>query len=116
MNTLNTKHEARQIFPWFAAKSDRPSRQIANGRGSRLTRRRFSKSLAGAAMGVLGAPALVSGRNVNAKLNLAVIGIGGRGAANLGAVSGENIVALCDVDQNRAKAGFSTFPRANKKQ
>lgn len=114
MKTPNTKHEARRAFPCSAANTDGSSRQIANGRGSRLTRRGFSKSLAGAAMGLLGAPALVRGRNLNSKLNIAVVGIGGRGAANLGAVAGENIVALCDVDQNRARAGFAKFPQAKK--
>lgn len=42
----------------------------------------------------------------NEKLNLGIIGAGGRGADNLKDVSGENIVALCDVsDINAAKAG-----------
>ncbi|MFN3422622.1 MAG: hypothetical protein ACK40X_12965, partial [Armatimonadota bacterium] len=36
------------------------------------------------------------------KLNIACIGVGGQGLANLKAVSGENIVALCDVDEQRA--------------
>ncbi len=35
------------------------------------------------------------------KLRLGVVGVGGRGGANLGAVAGENIVALCDVDAIR---------------
>jgi predicted dehydrogenase len=34
------------------------------------------------------------------KLDLGVIGVGNRGAEDLQAVSGENIVALCDVDRN----------------
>jgi len=45
----------------------------------------------------------------NERLNVAVIGVGGRGAANLGDVGHENIVALCDVDRNhldKALAGF----------
>jgi len=32
------------------------------------------------------------------KLNLAIVGVGGRGGANLGGCSSENVVALCDVD------------------
>jgi hypothetical protein len=35
------------------------------------------------------------------KLNIAVVGIGGQGAANLGGVKSQNIVALCDVDETR---------------
>ncbi len=34
----------------------------------------------------------------NDKLNIACIGIGGQGAANVSGVSSQNIVALCDVD------------------
>ena len=50
----------------------------------------------------------------NEKLNLAFIGIGGRGAANLNALSGENIVALCDVDDRRAGKTYERFPKAKK--
>jgi predicted dehydrogenase len=45
----------------------------------------------------------------NERLNVAVIGVGGRGAGNLEGVGRENVVALCDVDADRlakAKAGF----------
>ena len=39
------------------------------------------------------------------KLNIAIIGCGGRGAANLGEVAkSENIVALCDVNEPNARA------------
>ncbi|UCD30482.1 MAG: Gfo/Idh/MocA family oxidoreductase, partial [Planctomycetota bacterium] len=47
-------------------------------------------------------------------LNIAVIGVGGRGGANMGRVSSENIVALCDVDQNYAARAFKTYPKAKK--
>jgi predicted dehydrogenase len=50
----------------------------------------------------------------NEKLNIACIGIGGRGAANLGGVSGENIVALCDVDDQRAGKAYEKHPQAKK--
>jgi hypothetical protein len=35
------------------------------------------------------------------KLNLASVGIGGRGAQNLGGCTSENVVALCDVDSRQ---------------
>ena len=47
-------------------------------------------------------------------LNLAVIGIGGRGAANLGGVKSQNIVALCDVDDRRVGKAYEQFPKARK--
>ena len=46
------------------------------------------------------------------KLNIACIGVGGRGGASVGGCSGENIVALCDVDMRRASGQFEKFPRA----
>ena len=46
----------------------------------------------------------------NEKLDVAVVGIGGQGAVNLGAVAHENVVALCDVDERRGAKGFESFP------
>jgi len=69
----------------------------------RLTRRQFhATALSAAAM--FAAPAIVRGRNLNEKLNIAVIGCGGRGGHNLGQVSDENIVVLCDVNQQSVDA------------
>jgi len=48
------------------------------------------------------------------KLNIAGIGIGGRGAGDLHEVSSENIVALCDVDQKYAAGAFKAYPNAKK--
>jgi predicted dehydrogenase len=50
----------------------------------------------------------------NSKLNLAVIGAGGRGADDLEDLKSENIVALCDVDWDRAAKTFEQFPKAAK--
>jgi len=48
----------------------------------------------------------------NEKLNIACIGIGGRGSANLHGVSSQNIVALCDVDRQRAGKAYEQYPQA----
>jgi len=48
------------------------------------------------------------------KLNIAGIGIGGRGAGDLDALSSENIVALCDVDQKYAANTFKRYPNTKK--
>ena len=71
-----------------------------------ISRRRFlAQSAALAAGTLLSAPAIVRGRNLNEKLNIAIIGCGGRGGHNLRQVASENIVALCDVyEPNVAKA------------
>ena len=48
------------------------------------------------------------------KLNIAGIGVGGRGAGDIGEVSSENIVALCDVDWRNAAGTFKKYPKARK--
>jgi len=58
------------------------------------------------------APAIVRGRNLNDKLNLAIIGAGGRGADNLRAVGSENIVMLCDVNEANLNQAAERHPHA----
>ncbi len=68
------------------------------------TRRQFSKT-AIAASTLFTAPAFLRARNLNERLDIAVIGTGGRGGSNLRSVESENIVAVCDV--NRASLKFA---------
>src|SRR6185436_17131804 len=83
-------------------------------RDRRITRREFVGGALTAAGVVAGAPALLRGQNLNNKLNLAIIGSGGRGGANLKGVSSENIVALCDVDKRAVDKAAQTYPSARK--
>ncbi len=46
------------------------------------------------------------------KLNIAGVGIGGMGSGDLRACAGENIVALCDVDQRAVARNAQRFPKA----
>lgn len=46
------------------------------------------------------------------KINIAVIGVGGRGKANWSACLEENIVAMCDVNDNLAAEGYNTVSTA----
>ena len=64
-----------------------------------MKRRTFLKSsaAAGAGLMILKSGILKAGQSPNEKLNIAVIGVGGRGGSNLSDVKNENIVALCDV-------------------
>jgi len=48
------------------------------------------------------------------KLNIAGIGVGGMGLANLKNLTSQNIVGLCDVDWKYAKGAFDLFPKAKK--
>lgn len=79
----------------------------------RVPRRRFLKAAAGTA-GLLAAPAIVSGRGLNEKLNLAIIGCGGRGAHNLASVASESIVALCDVNEAAIDAAANNHSAARR--
>ncbi|MCF6287351.1 MAG: Gfo/Idh/MocA family oxidoreductase, partial [Candidatus Hydrogenedentes bacterium] len=79
-----------------------------------VSRRRFLQASAGAAAVTFAAPAIVRGQNLNSKLNIAIIGSGGRGGANLNGVKSENIVALCDVSLDNLNAAAAKHPKARK--
>ncbi len=79
-----------------------------------LSRRQFLNRAAAAGIATLSAPAIVRGRNLNDKLNLAIIGSGGRGAANLRDVQSENIVILCDVNESNMGPAAERHPKARK--
>ncbi|MFT5029700.1 MAG: putative dehydrogenase, partial [Candidatus Binatia bacterium] len=78
-----------------------------------MNRRKFLKST-GAATAAFTILQAGSARTyaANEKLNIASIGAGGRAGADINALAGENIVALCDVDWNRAAGSFKKFPKA----
>jgi predicted dehydrogenase len=67
---------------------------------------------AGLATGASGKPVRRRRVSPNEKLNIAGIGIGGRGRSNLKECAGENIVALCDVDEDYAAKTFAAYPQA----
>lgn len=84
-----------------------------------LTRRQFLNTAAVTAGGLMIVPRHVvaaSGSTPPAeKLNVAGIGVGGMGAGDINEVSkGNNIVALCDVDERRAGETFKKFPDAKR--
>ena len=86
---------------------------------SSLSRRELLKRAVVAAGSAAAAPMLVPasvfGKNAPSnRLNLAVIGLGGQGGINLKAVKGQNIVALCDVDDKRAGKAYDSVPKAQK--
>lgn len=82
----------------------------------RTSRRHFLSVAAsgGAGLLILGNSRSARSYQANEKLNIAVIGAGGRGAANLSDVASENIVALCDADERRAASSFARFPQAKR--
>ena len=77
-------------------------------------RRQFLKSTAAIGMGLVILPGgILSGANAPSnKLNVALIGVSGRGRSHQGPISSENIVALCDVDENHLATAAKKFPKA----
>jgi predicted dehydrogenase len=86
-----------------------------DNRKSRISRRDFMSGAAAAAAFTI-VPRHVLGGSGNTapseKLNIAGIGVGGQGGGDLGNVSSENIVALCDVDWGHAAGTFKRYPAA----
>ena len=81
-----------------------------------MQRRQFLKSTIATGTGLIILPSgTLSGANAPSnKLNVALIGVHGRGKAHYKALSDENVVALCDInDQNMAKA-VKKFPDAKR--
>jgi predicted dehydrogenase len=81
-----------------------------------MHRRHFLQTSAavGASFWLGTSPSSTRAAGPSEKLNLAVVGLGGRGGDNLKGVGGQNIVALCDVDDVRAGKAFEKFPKAKK--
>ena len=83
-----------------------------------FTRRKFVKNTGITAGSVLGFPAIVSGQNLNSKIRVACIGVGGKGSSDTdnAAREGGEIVALCDIDRNMLKRKAGKFPKAKQYQ
>ena len=81
-----------------------------------LNRRDFLRNVAwgGSGLIILSNSRLVRGTQANEKLNIAGIGVGGRGAEDVNGAASENIVALCDVDDKRAAQTFGRYPKAKR--
>ncbi len=79
-----------------------------------MKRRHFLKSmtLAGTAGLILPKTSLFGADAPSNKLNIALIGTWGRGEAHFNGLSSENVVALCDVDENHLAFGARRFPGA----
>jgi len=78
-----------------------------------MNRRTFLKSAATGAGLVILPSGVLSGANAPSnKLNVAMIGTWGRADAHFKAISTENVVALCDVDENHIAHAAKRFPKA----
>ncbi len=79
-----------------------------------MKRRHFVKSLAATGTGMLLLPRtpLFGANAPSNKLNIALLGTWGRGEAHFDAISSENVVALCDVNEEHLAFGAKKFPGA----
>jgi predicted dehydrogenase len=82
---------------------------------SAITRRSFIRSASLMSAAAASFPAILRaqaapGATPNNRLNVACIGVGGRGASAVDAMKEENLVAFCDVDEERAAKTFETYP------
>jgi len=85
------------------------------------SRRNFIKNSALGVAGLTVVPNIVMGKSTGKghtapsdKLNIAAVGIGGMGRANINQMLTENFVALCDVDWSYAAKTFNDFPKAKR--
>ena len=100
MNSTMTEHD-RKVTP--------PGKT-----GPVLTRRRFTVGTGLAGAGILLLPSgLRAGQGApSRKLNIALIGVGGRGTFFYDTIAGENVVALCDINELQLARALQRFPRA----
>lgn len=79
-------------------------------------RRQFLKKSGLLAGATLGMPGLVRGQNLNSKVQVAAIGVGGKGASNIGSVAqcGAEFVGLCDIDGQQLARMATKHPNARK--
>ena len=79
-----------------------------------MNRRQFLKTTiaAGSSLTILPSGVLSGANAPGNKLNIALIGAHGRAKAHYRGISSENVVALCDVDENHLALAAEEFPDA----
>ena len=78
-----------------------------------ISRRNFLRTSSAVTAGVVFIPNLIS-CSPSSKINIAIVGVGGRGKAQWETCTNENVVAMCDVDDNRAAEGYAAYPNAKR--
>src|SRR5512140_3559554 len=76
-----------------------------------MQRRDLLKSAA-AGLTILKSGTLLGQNAPSNKLNIALVGVWGRGTAHYNVMRNENVVALCDVNELRKKEALELFPKA----
>jgi predicted dehydrogenase len=78
------------------------------------SRRHFLQAATVAGLGSFFVPAVLADKSPNSKLNIAVIGVGGRGGANISEMvketkNSEKLLAFCDVNSNTLNKQADTY-------
>ena len=78
-----------------------------------MQRRDLLKSVAASAGLTILKSGTLRGQNAPSnKLNIALIGVWGRGTAHYNTMRNENVVALCDINEDHLRFGARKFPNA----
>lgn len=77
-------------------------------------RRQLLQAAAAIGVGSWIQPATGFTRSANEQLNIAAIGIGGQGKHQLGGLKSENLVAVCDVDDERCADSYKKYDQVPK--
>src|SRR5277367_1758054 len=79
-----------------------------------LSRRQFiyTTAIAAGSLAISSFSARARPKSANEKLDVAIIGVTGKGAVDLQGMSGENIVAVCDVDSQNLARVAKNYPNA----
>ncbi len=79
----------------------------------RISRRQWlTQTAAIGALAAVGPRAWATRQGPNEKLNIGIIGTSGRALGNIEGVQGENIVAVCDIDDKLVDIASGRFPKA----
>ena len=77
-----------------------------------VQRRDLLKTVPAAGLTILKSGTLRGQNTPGNKLNLALVGVWGRGTAHYNSLVRENVVALCDINDQRTKEALEIFPKA----
>lgn len=79
-----------------------------------MNRRKFlgTAGVAGAGLLILPTGTLFGQNRPGNRLNIALIGVWGRGLAHYNGLAGENVVALCDINEQHLATALERFPGA----
>lgn len=96
-----------------------PNKTRSPSADARASRRTFLAAAAGGILTTLVPRHVLGGRGYippSERINLAGIGAGGMGGGDIATLArlGANVVALCDVDDERAAGSFKAFPNARR--